>query len=353
MKPVNNIYTPVSHNENATTSHINTFSKDIHSVTNCELSTFSIKPKRKPTVSFSFDDKYSKKHSEEEVFVEGKHIMNMCQSLQDEKTDKPQPSSGHKMKMSLHKVIGLGLGLSTLGGLGTGSYFLYRNSHSTTDQGAMLNSSLSTLQPSFSGRSPLLLQKEGYSVISESRSEKVIQVQKLEMNLPPTPDSTLVEFDSNRTIVGYSDQFLINEWVAWAEKTPPNTEERRDIAVKQLRKCISAFMCYLDLSHLHLTSLPASWPPKMISLKISHNQIIKPPENLPSNLRSLEIDHNPFTQIPKLPIRLAMLHISDSQYRNFTNENLPVGFNSLELRVDDDKPRYILKNESSVLEELK
>lgn len=97
------------------------------------------------------------------------------------------------------------------------------------------------------------------------------------------------------------------EW-ATASTMP---SERRAEALQKLKDCVINKSGDLELSDLHLTSLP-NLPGELASLNISQNCLTFLPE-LPSSLTTLNTTENLLTSLPQLPAGLTELKIGSNK----------------------------------------
>ncbi|XTZ39719.1 hypothetical protein ACQYRI_06945 [Salmonella enterica] len=70
------------------------------------------------------------------------------------------------------------------------------------------------------------------------------------------------------------------QWQAWLNDASPGDGELRDIAVARLQECLHSGNTVLDLSHLHLRTLPEILPLHLTTLILNGNPLLHLPENM-------------------------------------------------------------------------
>ncbi|SFN55665.1 Leucine-rich repeat (LRR) protein [Izhakiella capsodis] len=90
-------------------------------------------------------------------------------------------------------------------------------------------------------------------------------------------------------------------WHTWAKAVPPDSDEKRDIALQNIIKCATYKLKTLDLSHLNLSSLPPFLPEQLEKLYLSSNKLSVLPDNIIrlKKMNLLYIDDNLLTEFPR------------------------------------------------------
>lgn len=151
---------------------------------------------------------------------------------------------------------------------------------------------------------------------------------------PINSSTHFVPADNNYIPAFNSNQNLINQWEAWAERAPEGGGEQRDIALSLLIECLEYNIDVLDLKNLNLTELPPDWPDGIKVLDVSGNQLTSLPENLPQGLDTLYADNNQLTQLPEnLPPVLQELSVYNNLFIR-SPEDLPMEPRMLSIRYN-------------------
>lgn len=101
---------------------------------------------------------------------------------------------------------------------------------------------------------------------------------------------------------------------AWAAGAPPQEAAGRQVARQKIKDAFTNGDRTLDLSGLHLTSLPpiVTHMTTIEALDLSGNDLVRLPP-LPADLKTLDVNNNALTAISKLPQSIRSLHANHNQ----------------------------------------
>lgn len=116
-----------------------------------------------------------------------------------------------------------------------------------------------------------------------------------------------------------------NIWQKWQEQAPSHERNSRQYALKYLRDCLHTQNTYLNLTGLHLSSIPIL-PPHIKKLGITRNQLKELPP-LPVGLEELNCAENRFITLSGLPSGIKKLDCSRNGLVNLSV--LPEGLKQL------------------------
>lgn len=93
-------------------------------------------------------------------------------------------------------------------------------------------------------------------------------------------------------------------WDAWEKQAVPGANERRDLAVRELKHCLETGRKLVNFSGEGLTTLPDIFPPGTEQIYADHCDLLELPENLPVTLKLLNISHS--RRLKTLPLNLPL-----------------------------------------------